>query len=288
MRSVIETGARFLLDPRRKHEPTLLSEDRRRRIDFYKYAIDCAAELGSDCVSLWSGALAIPLECGDPSPLSSREATSRGISGCFTKSGDESPHSKTRTIPLAVREAMDRLVDGLWEVLDYAAAGNVPIGFEPEPGMFIDTMRAFEELLSRLSSGADIPGGLSRPATADRQECLSSWTPGLRLTLDVGHLHCQGETPIADVIRRCAPRLVNVHLEDMRAGRHEHLMFGEGEIDFPPVLRTLAEVGYTGGIYVELSRHSHEGPTAARRAFNLLRASGGFPALDRQAASREH
>ena len=56
MRSVIETGARFLLDPRVKHEPTLLSESPRRRIDFYKYAIDCAAELGSDCVSLWSGA----------------------------------------------------------------------------------------------------------------------------------------------------------------------------------------------------------------------------------------
>ena len=30
---------------------------RRVRIDFYKYAIDCAARLGSDCVSLWSGAL---------------------------------------------------------------------------------------------------------------------------------------------------------------------------------------------------------------------------------------
>ena len=71
------------------------------------------------------------------------------------------------------------------------------------------------------------------------------------------------------MIRRWAPRLVNVHIEDMRAGRHEHLMFGEGEIDFPPVLRALAEVGYTGGVYVELSRHSHEGPTAARRAFIL-------------------
>src|SRR5664280_857275 len=57
MRSVIETGARFLLDPRTKHEPTLLSENRRRRIDFTKYAIDCAAQLGSDCISLWSGAL---------------------------------------------------------------------------------------------------------------------------------------------------------------------------------------------------------------------------------------
>ncbi|MGD0518585.1 MAG: TIM barrel protein, partial [Thermoguttaceae bacterium] len=55
MHSAIETGARFLLDPRVKHEPTLVSADPRRRIDFYKYAVDCAAELGSDCVSLWSG-----------------------------------------------------------------------------------------------------------------------------------------------------------------------------------------------------------------------------------------
>ena len=76
--------------------------------------------------------------------------------------------------------------------------------------------------------------------------------------------------PIADVIRRWAPRLVNVHIEDMRRGVHEHLMFGEGEIDFPPVLQALAEVGYTGGVYVELSRHSHEGPEAARRAFRFL------------------
>ncbi|MBU4270875.1 MAG: sugar phosphate isomerase/epimerase [Planctomycetes bacterium] len=207
MRSVVETGARFLLDPRVKHEPTLLSEARRRRIDFYKYAIDRAAELGSDCVSLWSGVLREPI---------SRE------------------------------QAMDRLVAGLREVLDYAAAHKVIVAFEPEPGMLIDTTRAFEELLERIDS------------------------PNLRLTLDVGHLHCQGETPIPDVIRRWAPRLANVHVEDMRRGRHEHLMFGEGEIDFPPILRTLEEVGYTGGVYVELSRHSHEGPTAALRAFEFL------------------
>jgi sugar phosphate isomerase/epimerase len=56
----------------------------------------------------------------------------------------------------------------------------------------------------------------------------------------------------------------------MRAGVHEHLMFGEGEIEFPPVLDALARAGYQGGVHVELSRHSHEGPSAARRAYDFL------------------
>lgn len=207
MRSVVETGARFLLNPRTKHEPTLLSQDCRPRIDFYKYAIDCAAELQSDCVSLWSGVLHEPI-----------------------------PHDA----------ALLHLVDGLAEVLDYAAQHNVAIGFEPEPGMFIDSMGAFEQLLARIDA------------------------PNLRLTLDIGHLHCQGETPIEELVRRWASRLVNVHIEDMRRGVHEHLMFGEGEIDFPPVLQAIAAIGYTGGVYVELSRHSHEGPSAAKKAFEFL------------------
>lgn len=210
MRSVIETGARFLLDPRKKHEPTLVSADssrRARRLEFYKHAVRCAAELGSDCVSLWSGAM-----------------------------HEEIPYE----------QAMARLVAGLEELLDFAAQQGVMLGFEPEPGMLIDSMARYQQLLEVID------------------------TENLRLTLDVGHLHCQGETPPEDFIRRWASRLVNVHIEDMRRGVHEHLMFGQGEIDFPPIFRALAEVGYQGGIHVELSRHSHEAPTAARRAFEFL------------------
>ena len=207
---MIETGARFLLDPREKHEPTFISRDpagRRRRIDFYKYAVDSAAELGSDCVSLWSGRL---------------------------------PAGVARA------EAIAWLVDGLQHVGDYAARQHISIAFEPEPGMFIDTMTGWEELLAQ--SGLD----------------------DLCLTLDVGHLHCQGEGPIDEVIRRWASRLVNVHIEDMRAGVHEHLMFGKGQIDFPTVFRGLSQIGFAGGVHVELSRHSHEAPAAAQKAYEFL------------------
>ena len=140
------------------------------------------------------------------------------------------------------------LVESLKLVLDYAERRDVLLGFEPEPGMLIDTMVSFEELVSKVQS------------------------PRLKLTLDVGHLHCLGEVPIADVIRRWAGELVNVHIEDMRQGIHEHLMFGEGEIEFPPLLAALAEVDYAGGLHVELSRHSHAGPTAAKEAYAFLKS----------------
>jgi L-ribulose-5-phosphate 3-epimerase len=47
-------------------------------------------------------------------------------------------------------------------------------------------------------------------------------------------------------------------------------MFGEGEMDFPPIIAALAEVGYDGGVHVELSRHSHVAPRVAQQAFDFL------------------
>ncbi len=209
--SVVETGARFLLDPRQKHEPTLVTaqaEGRVRRQEFLRKAIDVAAVLESDCLSCWSGVVQ-----------------------------DEAEDAVV----------WERLVAGLTPVLDYAAEQGVVVGFEPEPGMFIDTMDTFDELLQRVDH------------------------PSLQLTLDVGHLHCLGELPIEAVIRRYAEKLVNVHIEDMRRGVHEHLMFGEGEIDFAPIMAAFAEIGYGGGVHVELSRHSHDGVNAAKRALVFLR-----------------
>jgi sugar phosphate isomerase/epimerase len=210
LRHVLETGARFLLDRNVKHEPTLMSATaaaRQRRIEFYCDAIELAAELQSDCVSLWSGVL--------------RES-------------------------LSEEQAFERLASGLGPVLEYAAKYNVAIGFEPEPGMFIDTMVRYERLLDLVDA------------------------PHFLLTLDLGHLHCLGELPIAEHIARHAARLVNIHVEDMCKGVHEHLPLGTGEMDFPPIFAALRAANYQGGVHVELSRHSHDGPRYAHESFRFL------------------
>lgn len=55
---VVETGARYLLEPRAKHEPTLVTpsaEGRARRLAYLRRACDLGAQLGAEAVSFWAG-----------------------------------------------------------------------------------------------------------------------------------------------------------------------------------------------------------------------------------------
>jgi L-ribulose-5-phosphate 3-epimerase len=207
---VVETGARSLLDPWRKHWPTLVSPDaaaRERRIDFLTRAVDVAAALGAPVVSLWAGAP----ESDEP------------------------------------RDVLDeRLALGLRQLARHAAACGVVLGLEPEPGMHVDDMASFLRVRALVAE------------------------PGLALTLDVGHAHLT-EPDAVETARRFAADAVNVHLEGMRRGRHEHLLPGDGDLDLRAVVGALREAGYRGPATLELSRHGHMAVEAARRALDFFR-----------------
>lgn len=210
MTSVIETGARFLLDPRRKHEPTLVSASpkaRAVRVDFLKRCVMIAKELNSEAVSFWSGTV------------------------------------RDDAIP---GESFRRLAEGCREVLDAAVPLGVRLAFEPEPGMLVQTFGDYQHLLSLVDG------------------------PGFGLTVDIGHVHCLETNSISESLSEWKDRLFNIHIEDMHRGVHEHLRFGDGSIDFPPVLRTLKGIGYTGSVNVELSRHSHMAPEVMQESFDFL------------------
>lgn len=212
--AVIETGARFVLDPARKHRPTLLDAppEAARRQAFLERCVDLAEALGAPVVSVWSGA---------------------------------APEG------LAPETAFARLRTGLHALCTYAQARRVRIGFEPEPGMFIER-------------AADWPR--VRDAVAH---------PALGLTLDVGHCLAMREGAPETWIRAHARDLLVVQLDDHRLGIHDHLMFGEGELDLGAVARALDEVGFRGPLEVELSRHSATAPDSARAArAHLNRAFG--------------
>ncbi|WP_151770226.1 sugar phosphate isomerase/epimerase family protein [Streptomyces abyssomicinicus] len=208
----VETGARYVLDPRRKHGPSLLDpdpDDRGRRVDLLLRAVRVAADLGAHAVHCFSGVL--------------------------PRGADE-------------ESAWKRLTETLAPVLDAAEASGVPLAIEPEPGHLLADLAGFHRLRRLLGD-----------------------PPALGLTLDIGHCQCLEPRPPADCVREAAPWLRHVQIEDMRRGVHEHLSFGEGEIDFPPVLAALAATGYRGLTVVELPRHSHAGPRYAEHSLSFLR-----------------
>ena len=227
----LETGARFVLDPRRKHFPSLLEEsadDRQRRVDYLLASLELAATLGARTLSLWAGRAPCGAK-GDCPP---------------------GPDNEQR------RELLwTRLVDGLRPVLARAAELGVRVGFEPEPGMFVERPAGYDALRARLGADAEALG----------------------LTLDVGHCVCTGDVPVEEVIASRADQLVAVQLDDMRAGDHTHLMFGEGELALQSTLAALCSAGFDGLAAVELSRESHRAPEAAEQALAHLRAALGGP-----------
>ena len=207
---VIETGARFLLDPWYKHEPTLISssyDGRKLRLDFLKKAVDIALRLKAEAVSFWSGK--------KPDSVNDEMAWKWLTSACR-------------------------------ELAIYAEERSVCLAFEPEPGMFLETLSQYYELKQRVTSHQ------------------------IGLTLDLGHVFLTEETSVGACIRHLKDDIHNIHIEDMKRGIHEHLFFGEGEMDFSEIVQTLKDIDYGGPINVELSRHSHDAVMTAEKAKEFL------------------
>lgn len=212
LQGAIETGARYLLDPRQKHEPTLVSAaNTQKRVDFLRRAVDIAHDLGLATVHLWSGVLR----------------------------DDISPES-----------AWDRILSNLDPVVAHAADRGVTLAFEPEPGMFIERFRDFQTLAAKMGNPEN-----------------------LQATIDVGHAICNEDADIYEYLTSTASVLRHVQIEDMRRGVHEHLEFGEGELNLNDAISALVDIEYSGLVSVELARHSHDAPQVARRSIETLSRS---------------
>lgn len=113
---VIETGARFLLDPRRKHEPTLMTrgaEARATRLGFLDRAAGIGADLGASVVSFWAGI-------------------------------DRDPGA----------DSWDRVIDGVGAAAETIRSRGLVPALEPEPGMAVATMAEFDRLCVDLGAAA--------------------------------------------------------------------------------------------------------------------------------------
>jgi sugar phosphate isomerase/epimerase len=199
-------------DARQRYwHPSWIEPDRHYRqirIDHTRRALTLARELGARCITTEPGG---PVEPG----------------GSWQKA-------------LAV------FVEGLKPVAEHAEKEGVLLLVEPEPGLLVETMDQFLELMQHIDS------------------------PAVGLNFDVGHAFCVGDEP-ATTIPRVAKWIRHFHLEDIAATRvHQHLIPGTGAIDFAATLRAIRAIGYDGWLTVELYPYVEDPDGAARRARDFL------------------
>lgn len=218
----VETGARFLLDHRIKHQPTLLSAAKgaTRRRDSLLASLEIAQALGAQTFSFWSGT--------------------------WAPDADEPSASPTRS------ELLQRLCAGAQALLDAAKGSAVTVCFEPEPGMLVASLADLDEFFRML--GRD----------------------DLKVMLDVGHVPVTETISAGEALRRVAPRLGGLQLDDSKDGVHQHLFPGDGALDFIEVFSAAHAAGFKGLACLELPRHDFDPVTTARRGklwFDELEAS---------------
>lgn len=116
---VIETGARFVLDPQQKHEPTLMTRDREqrdRRLDFYRRCASLGRDLGATTLSFWTGV--------------------------------------DRAAAAPAGDGRDWMLDGIARTTALVREVGLQAALEPEPGMAIETCAQFAEVAAALGTAA--------------------------------------------------------------------------------------------------------------------------------------
>jgi len=161
----------------------------------------------------------------------------------------------------------DRTYEDAWqdvkacylEVVRYAQERDVWVNIEYEPGTYG-------------------PGGLFIASASDTMKMINDvGVSNLGVNYDIGHSFVCGEN-ITQTITMFAEKglLKHIHLEDMEEKPdgtrvHYHLVPGEGNIDFHPVLETLRSVDYSGTVTLELYSLWDSNPEeACRKAYRYM------------------
>lgn len=126
------------------------------------------------------------------------------------------------------QEAFRHFFGGLEQVMPKAEELSIKVLVEPEPDLLMEKTSEFKPFIREMQS------------------------PMIGLNFDIGHFYCAGEDP-AEALEELFEWVGHMHVEDIAASRrHNHLIAGQGAIDFENVFQTMGRLGYDGDISLEL------------------------------------
>ena len=150
---------------------------------------------------------------------------------------------------LSRQQAGERFAEGISAILPPARELGITLAIEPEPGLLLQTTAEYRQWKQQFFGDE----------------------PLVKMNFDVGHAFCVGEDPAA-VAREMASEYAHIHLEDIADTRvHQHLVPGQGALDFEALFAALDGVGYDGWVTVELYPFLDDAAGVAKKAMKYLR-----------------
>lgn len=130
-------------------------------------------------------------------------------------------------------DAWDRLVARPRTLTELAEAYGVILAEEFEPGFVVGSTADLMRLFAAIPS------------------------PALAANLDLGHVFLCDPDPL-EAIRQVGEKIVHCHIENMETGVHNHKLPQEGDMDLGAYIQTLTEIGYEGGLSLDLYGYDYE------------------------------
>ncbi len=107
--------------------------------------------------------------------------------------------------------------------------------------------------------------GASRDPRIIARTVEAADSPWFGWCFDTGHANCFGYRP--EVLGECAAVPLSLHLQDNHGElRDEHLIPGDGTVDWDAMVKTLREIGYAGDCVLEAHHQSLDAPDGERDA----------------------
>jgi sugar phosphate isomerase/epimerase len=145
------------------------------------------------------------------------------------------------------KEALALFYLGLERVIPSAEELDVKIVIEPEPDLLMENTQEFKHFIKDVQS------------------------PIVGLNFDIGHFFCVGEDPNA-AFEELFRWIGHVHIEDIGANReHNHLIAGQGVIQYLEIFQTMVRLGYSGDISLELYPYVDIPEQAGAESLSYLR-----------------
>ncbi len=153
-----------------------------------------------------------------------------------------------REEPARLPAQWEEAIDLYRELATLCAEQNCRLAVEPQPGLVI---RSAEDLVKML------------------RHCDH---PNLAANLDVAHASCTADD-LSWAIYQLGQRLVHVHVADVVDREHQHLLPGEGDVDFDEVHDILDSIHYEGPLVIDLPRPDGDAAEVCRQALTAFRGA---------------